>query len=91
METITLDFTGCKYWGELHSVLKKGFAFPDYYGENWSALRDCLRYYPDDDIEVIIKGLSTLPKDFEEDKQIMLSIFNDVHEGMPNIVFKIIS
>ena len=26
-----------------HAELARGFAFPDYYGENWDAFRDCFR------------------------------------------------
>lgn len=40
---ITLDFTGFKFLGEVHRELKKKFGLPDYYGENWNALWDCLR------------------------------------------------
>ena len=35
---IVLDFTGCKYLGEIHLILKTKFGLPDYYGENWDAL-----------------------------------------------------
>lgn len=41
---IILDFTGCKYLGEIHLILKTKFGLPEYYGENWEALWDCLRY-----------------------------------------------
>ena len=37
---IVLDFTGCRYLGVVHQILKEKFGFPDYYGENWSALWD---------------------------------------------------
>lgn len=41
---IILDFTGCRYLGEIHRILKKKFGLPEYYGENWDALWDCLEY-----------------------------------------------
>ncbi|HZJ75352.1 MAG TPA: barstar family protein, partial [Clostridia bacterium] len=31
---IILDFTGCRYLGEIHKILKERFGFPEYYGEN---------------------------------------------------------
>ena len=39
---IILDFSNCHYLGEIHAELKKKFGLPDYYGENWDALWDCL-------------------------------------------------
>ena len=41
---IILDFSACKYLGEVHKILKSKFGLPEYYGENWDALWDCLRY-----------------------------------------------
>ena len=88
---IVLDFTGCKYLGEIHKVLKERFGFPDYYGENWDALWDCLSYYTLEDLRVEIKGLQSLPEEFDEDVQIMLEVFDDVHKETPNITFEILS
>ena len=55
MQDITLDFTGCKYFLELHDVLKKAFGFPDYYGKNLDALWDCLDNYCDWDLCVYVE------------------------------------
>lgn len=87
MKTITLDFTECRYLGEIHQVLKEAFGFPDYYGENWDALWDCLRYYSDELMLVQIKGLHTLPQELHAQTGVMVQIFKDVHNALPNIVF----
>ena len=88
---ILLDFTGCKYLREMHSILKATFGLPEYYGENWNALWDCLRYLWCDGkaITVIVSGLSTMLEEFAEDINIMLEIFADVHESTPNVNFVI--
>ncbi len=77
MEKITLDLTGCKYIRQIHRIIKETFGFPEFYGSNYYALWDCMRDYCDD-MEVEIKGLSTLPPDFEDFKEIMLNIFERV-------------
>ena len=90
---IVLDFTRCKYLGEIHLILKTKFGLPDYYGENWDALWDCLRYlfYRRGDFKVDIVGFMSLPEDLREYCKTMLEIFDDVHEETPNVVFELIS
>lgn len=48
---IILDFSKCKYLGEIHSLLKEKFGFHDYYGENWDALWDLMQDVFSDDKE----------------------------------------
>ncbi len=40
----TLDLSGCRYLGELHQRIKNALDFPDYYGENWDAFWDVMRF-----------------------------------------------
>ena len=90
---IILDFTGCKYLGEIHLILKTKFGLPEYYGENWDALWDCLRYQwiNGKSIKVNIYGFMSLPEDLREYCTVMLEIFDDVHKETPNVVFELIS
>ena len=89
---IILDFSKCKYWQQVHDMLKEKFGLPEYYGENWDALWDCLRDLFEDmgDWEVHIKGFHTMPQDWQQSCKTMLSVFDDVHKRTPNVVFKLI-
>lgn len=42
LKTIVLDFSGCKYIGSLHKIIKEGFDLPEWYGNNSDALWDAL-------------------------------------------------
>lgn len=42
--TVILDLTNCKYIMELHQRIKEAFQLPEYYGCNWSAFWDSLRF-----------------------------------------------
>jgi len=90
---IILDFGNCRFLGEIHQVLKKKFGLPDYYGENWDALWDCLRYlfWDEGEMAVEICGFLSLEDDLREYCVPMLSVFDDVHKESPNVTFTLVS
>lgn len=88
---ITLDFTGFRFLGEVHRELKKKFGLPDYYGENWNALWDCLRYIFDRDIKVEIRGFNSLPGDLKKEVSKMFSVFETLHAKAPEFTYETIS
>ena len=90
---IVLDFTGCRHLGEVHLILKTKFGLPEYYGENWDALWDCLDglFYDRGEFAVKIYGFMSLPDDLREYCEAMLEIFEDVHRDTPNVTVELIS
>ena len=89
-EIIEVDFSGCRYLGEIHKALKQQLDFPDYYGENLSALWDCLRYYSFEDTKIIVKGVRELPSELKECMSRIIEVFDDVHTENPAITFEIV-
>lgn len=89
MEQIVLDFTNCDSREALHQILMDAFEFPDYYGKNLDALWDCLKFYTDEKLLVIVTGLATLPADMRDYAKKMLEVFDDVHKELPNITFQL--
>lgn len=90
---IILDFSACKYLGEVHKILKSKFGLQEYYGENWDALWDCLcgLFYQRGSFKVEIYGFMSLPDDLREYCKTMLQIFDNVHKETPNVTFELIS
>ena len=91
MNKIILDLTDCKSLLQLHNIIKETFNFPDYYGKNLDALWDCMRGYCRENTAIYIKGVGSLPKDFDEYMRKIFEIFEDVMDEVKHVTFEILS
>lgn len=86
---IQIDLSRCNDLRELHQLLKTKFGFPDYYGENWSALWDCLDglFEEDGEIAIEIYGYHEMSDEMQKGCEPMLRIFDRASKTMPNVHF----
>lgn len=80
MNQFVLDFKGIDSLLGMHQYFKQVFDLPDYYGNNMDALWDCLVCCYDEDTVIELKNIAALPADMEPVVQIMLELFQDLHD-----------
>ena len=73
-----LDFTNVCCYSEIHQIIKRGLGLPDYYGENWDALWDCLTDMTSGSFMLDIVGFDTLRSRFPEAARTLLDIMGDL-------------
>ena len=84
-DPLVLHLDGCKDWGALHRRIRKTFGFPDYYGENWDAMWDCLTdvFLQPVQRHIVVEGFDSMPRELREYAAPMREIFGDLQEKYP--------
>lgn len=84
-DPVFLNLDGCKDWGTLHQRIRRTFGFPDYYGENWDAMWDCLTdvFLQPVQRHIVVEGFASLPQELREYAAPMQEIFSDLQEKYP--------
>ena len=62
-DPVLLRLNSCRDWGTLHQRIRKAFGFPDYYGENWDAMWDCLTdvFLQPVQRHIVVEGFDAMP------------------------------
>ena len=84
-DPVILKLDGCKDWGTLHRRIREAFGFPDYYGENWDAMWDCLTDVCLQPVQrhIIVEGFASMPQELRAYAAPMLEIFSDLQAKYP--------
>ena len=71
--------------GTLHQRIRKAFGFPDYYGENWDAMWDCLTdvFLQPVQRHIVVEGFDAMPQGLRAYAAPMQEIFSDLQEKYP--------
>lgn len=73
----SIDFSNVEQYLEMHKVIQASLDFPDYYGCNWDAFRDCLTDMVGRPVHIEIIGLEVIERKFGSASKKMLEILKE--------------
>lgn len=84
-DPVLLRLNSCRDWGGLHQRIRKTFGLPDYYGENWDAMWDCLTdvFLQPVQRHIVVEGFDAMPQELRAYAAPMQEIFSDLQEKYP--------
>ena len=77
-----LDFSSCKYLGEIHEIIRNELELPEWYGANLDALWDAvtgLMYVPAN-IKIIYKPETKASQSLSEEVEKIISLFIEARD-----------
>ena len=87
---VVLDFTRCKTFDDMYDIISVPFGFPEFFGKNPDALWDCMRDYCEKGTRVIVKGSKNIHKDLKDEFELIIRVFNRLHQETPETTVEII-
>ena len=77
-----LDFSKCKYLGEVHEIIKKELELPEWYGANLDALWDSITgiMYVPANIKMIYKPETKASQKLTDEIEQIISVFFEAQE-----------
>ena len=90
MKKVIADVSGANFIGELHYVIREAFlssgvGFPDFYGDNLDALRDCLTGFIETPVEIVLIGLDSLNGEVLEYAEKIAAVFSEAAQEKQGI------
>jgi len=84
-----LDLEGCGSSADMHSRLKEAFGLPDYYGNNFDALWDCLceLFAAPRPVTVQVQGLWDMDESMGEKAHVLTGLFAELQDNYPHVYF----
>ena len=86
-DPVVLELTGCGTLDEVHERIKRAFGFPDYYGENWNAMWDCMDGLFDRR-EIMVREFWTMPQEVQAYSRPLMEILDRLHRENPEITYR---
>lgn len=82
---IILNLYTCSCRDDLFRLLRETFGFPDYCGENWDAVWDCLTdvFLCDRAGLILVRGLDAAPEELRREVQTLRRVLDDLQEEYP--------
>ncbi|MBE6799160.1 MAG: barnase inhibitor [Ruminococcaceae bacterium] len=82
-----LDFSDCKYLGEIHELIKKELELPQFYGCNLDALWDAVTgiMYVPANIKIIFKPKTAASMKLTEEVEKIILVFQEAEEEYKQI------
>lgn len=80
MTTYEIDFKDVKEYEEFYQKIIKSMNFPSWCGENPDAIWDMVSTHIEIPAIIYLKGLDDLPRELQEEKELILEVFADARE-----------
>ena len=93
MKQFTINFANVKTLFGFYDAIIAGLELPDWCGKNSSAIWDMLTGYLEYPVTIRIHGASLLPKEYEDEMDLLMKIFQRAEDRYDDIkiTIKIIS
>ena len=77
-----MDFSSCKYLGEIHEIIRNELELPEWYGANFDALWDAVTgfMYVPANIKIIYKPETKASQSLSEEVEKIISLFIEARE-----------